>query len=342
MTPSSCSPRWLTGRAGHRGRGMGGRRRGRRRQRPGAGRAAGRVELALDLPHQSAHHPRHLGGRRGDLAAARQHARQHPCRRARQSAARLAHRRCGNRPGAGRGGAGVHGADRGTGMAAVAYLAGTGRRARSGSRVRGPHPPSRRPPGRARALFRSPLQCWCRRAGRLLHGLCGHALGLYAAADRRMDSRSCTPTFRLAPGPITAGIVSPFKGRLSARFGMRSTVVAGAVLFAAAGAWPLASAGGGPAYAAVVLPSTGRWGVANALIQPSLFASADRRARSWRRGQRCWPWHARSGRPWAWRSSWPYSVPPGNGPGRVRPCLDRCPDHRGHDRLRRPAPPAWS
>ena len=79
----------------------------------------------------------------------------------------------------------------------------------------------------------------------------------------------------IAPGPITAGIVSPFSGRLSARFGMRSTVVAGAVFFAAAGAWPLASAGDGPAYAAVVLPSMLLWGVANALIQPSLFASAD-------------------------------------------------------------------
>ena len=79
----------------------------------------------------------------------------------------------------------------------------------------------------------------------------------------------------IAPGPITAGIVSPFSGRLSARFGIRSTVVAGAVLFAAAGAWPLASAGDGPAYAAVVLPSMLLWGLANALIQPSLFASAD-------------------------------------------------------------------
>jgi EmrB/QacA subfamily drug resistance transporter len=79
----------------------------------------------------------------------------------------------------------------------------------------------------------------------------------------------------IAPGPITAGIVSPFSGRLSARFGMRGTVAAGAVFFAAAGAWPLASAGGGPAYAKVVLPSMLLWGVANALIQPSLFACAD-------------------------------------------------------------------
>jgi EmrB/QacA subfamily drug resistance transporter len=79
----------------------------------------------------------------------------------------------------------------------------------------------------------------------------------------------------ISPGPVTAGIVSPFSGRLSARFGVRGTVVAGAVLFAAAGGWPLASAGASPAYAAVVLPAMLLWGVANALIQPSLFACAD-------------------------------------------------------------------
>jgi EmrB/QacA subfamily drug resistance transporter len=79
----------------------------------------------------------------------------------------------------------------------------------------------------------------------------------------------------IAPGPITAGVVAPFSGRLSARFGTGATVVTGAVMFAAAGAWPLASAGGAPAYAAVVLPSMLLWGVANALIQPPLFACAD-------------------------------------------------------------------
>jgi EmrB/QacA subfamily drug resistance transporter len=78
----------------------------------------------------------------------------------------------------------------------------------------------------------------------------------------------------IAPGPVTAGIVSPFSGRLSARFGVRGMVVAGAVLFAAAGAWPLATAGPSPAYAAVVLPAMLAWGVANALIQPALFAAA--------------------------------------------------------------------
>jgi hypothetical protein len=79
----------------------------------------------------------------------------------------------------------------------------------------------------------------------------------------------------IAPGPITAGVISPFSGRLWARFGVPSIVVTGAVLFAAAGAWPLVTAGHVPAYTAVVLPSMLLWGVANALIQPSLFASAD-------------------------------------------------------------------
>jgi EmrB/QacA subfamily drug resistance transporter len=79
----------------------------------------------------------------------------------------------------------------------------------------------------------------------------------------------------IAPGPIAAGVISPFSGRLAARFGMPGTVATGAVLFAAAGAWPLASAGNVPDYAAVVLPSMLLWGAANALIQPALFASAD-------------------------------------------------------------------
>ncbi|MGN6793975.1 MAG: MFS transporter [Streptosporangiaceae bacterium] len=84
----------------------------------------------------------------------------------------------------------------------------------------------------------------------------------------------------IAPGPITAGIVSPFTGRLSARFGMRTTVAAGALFFAAAAGWLLASAGNRPAYVHVVLPTMLLWGIANALIQPSLLATADTAPRS--------------------------------------------------------------
>jgi MFS family permease len=78
----------------------------------------------------------------------------------------------------------------------------------------------------------------------------------------------------IAPGPIANGIVAPMSGRLSARLGIRRTVVAGAVLFAAAALWLLLGAGGAPAYWSVVLPSMLLWGVANALIQPALFAAA--------------------------------------------------------------------
>ena len=141
----------------------------------------------------------------------------------------------------------------------------------------------------------------------------------------------------IAPGPITAGIVSPFSGRLSARFGVRGTVVAGAVLFAAAGAWPLASAGDSPAYAAVVLPAMLLWGVANALIQPSLFACADAAPRAELASGSAVLATARQ-----LGSALGVAIfvavlggQRGDRPGRVRPCLAHCRDHRSHHRLRR-------
>jgi MFS family permease len=79
----------------------------------------------------------------------------------------------------------------------------------------------------------------------------------------------------IVPGPATAGFVSLAAGRLAARAGSAATVAAGAAAFAAAGAWLLAGASGHPAYVAVALPAGLLWGVANGLIQPSLFACAD-------------------------------------------------------------------
>ncbi len=79
----------------------------------------------------------------------------------------------------------------------------------------------------------------------------------------------------IAPGPITAGVLSLFARRLWARLGVRGTVVVGALHFAAAGAWLLASAQDSDDRATVVLPAMVLWGVANALIQPSLFGCAD-------------------------------------------------------------------
>jgi EmrB/QacA subfamily drug resistance transporter len=79
----------------------------------------------------------------------------------------------------------------------------------------------------------------------------------------------------IVPAPLTVALGAPFSGLVAARLGRRATVGAGAALFAASAAWPLAAAGPRPAYLAVVLPSMLAWGVANALIQPSLFAAAD-------------------------------------------------------------------
>jgi EmrB/QacA subfamily drug resistance transporter len=79
----------------------------------------------------------------------------------------------------------------------------------------------------------------------------------------------------IAPGPCTAALLSPFSGRLSARFGFRSVVVSGAVFFAAAGAWLLLGAATASGYASSVLPGLICWGIANALLQPALFATAD-------------------------------------------------------------------
>ena len=186
-----------------------------------------------------------------------------------------AHRRRGNGLGAGRGGPAMHRADRGTTVAAVAHLAGTGRRAGAWGPGSWPTSVAARIRWSRHGSFRCALS---------VPVLPGSSPTTPALRPCSWARRCCSPghgTFSvlhaaasIAPGPITAGIVSPFSGRLSARFGVRGTVVAGAVFFAAAGAWLLASAGDSPAYAAVVLPAMLLWGVANALIQPSLFACA--------------------------------------------------------------------
>jgi MFS family permease len=84
----------------------------------------------------------------------------------------------------------------------------------------------------------------------------------------------------IAPAPVTAAAGAPFSGLVSARIGIRSTVVTGAALFAAAAAWLLAANGRFAGYPAVMLPSMVLWGLANALVQPSLFAAAAAAPRS--------------------------------------------------------------
>jgi EmrB/QacA subfamily drug resistance transporter len=78
-----------------------------------------------------------------------------------------------------------------------------------------------------------------------------------------------------APGLTIAGVCAPFSGRVVERFGARATLVAGAVLFGMAAAWRLVTSSDAPAYWTMVLPTILLWGVANALIQPTLFRAAD-------------------------------------------------------------------
>jgi EmrB/QacA subfamily drug resistance transporter len=99
-------------------------------------------------------------------------------------------------------------------------------------------------------------------------------LGTTLLLTQRLHFSVLDAALGIAPGPITAGIVSLFSGRLAARMGVRTTIVAGAAAFGTAGAWPLVMAGEAPTYLAAILPSMVLWGIANALIQPTLFAAA--------------------------------------------------------------------
>lgn len=78
----------------------------------------------------------------------------------------------------------------------------------------------------------------------------------------------------IAPAPAMNTVLSPLSGHLVTRLGSRRVIVVGSALFAAAAALPLLHAGN-ISYPAIVLPSMVLWGTANALIYPTLFATAD-------------------------------------------------------------------
>jgi hypothetical protein len=71
----------------------------------------------------------------------------------------------------------------------------------------------------------------------------GHAAGYDTAVDRGKHLSVVHAALWLVPGPISAGVASPFSGRITARLGLRRALLL--------------------------------WGVANALIQPTLFGGAD-------------------------------------------------------------------
>jgi EmrB/QacA subfamily drug resistance transporter len=106
-------------------------------------------------------------------------------------------------------------------------------------------------------------------------GFAGMLLGLTLLLTDEWHLSVLGAALALSPGPLTAGILSPLSGRLSAWIGLRGMVLAGSVLFAATAALPLLTATSTPEYGRVVLPCLLLWGVANALLQPTLFATAD-------------------------------------------------------------------
>jgi EmrB/QacA subfamily drug resistance transporter len=78
-----------------------------------------------------------------------------------------------------------------------------------------------------------------------------------------------------APGLAIAGVCAPFSGRIVGRLGARTTLLTGAALFGVAAGWRLIATTETPTYWTMVLPTILLWGVANALIQPTLFRAAD-------------------------------------------------------------------
>jgi EmrB/QacA subfamily drug resistance transporter len=106
-------------------------------------------------------------------------------------------------------------------------------------------------------------------------GFAVNLLGLTVLLTEGMHLSVLGAALGMAPGPISAGLASPFSSRITARLGVRPTLVLGATLFALAAVWPLVATSDVPVYLSNVLPSLVCWGVANALIQPTLFAGAD-------------------------------------------------------------------
>ena len=107
-------------------------------------------------------------------------------------------------------------------------------------------------------------------------GFSVNLLGITLLLTEHMHLSVLEAALGMVPGAISAGIASPFSGRIGARLGVGRTLLAGGALFALAALWPLLlGRGEAPGYAAGLLPSLVLWGVANAFIQPTLFNGAD-------------------------------------------------------------------
>jgi EmrB/QacA subfamily drug resistance transporter len=106
-------------------------------------------------------------------------------------------------------------------------------------------------------------------------GFAVNLLGITLLLTQGMHLSVLEAALGLIPGPLSAGVTSPFSGLVVARIGARRTMLVGSGLFALAGLFPLLAPGGSPMYWTTVLPSLVCWGLANSCIQPVLFGGAD-------------------------------------------------------------------
>jgi EmrB/QacA subfamily drug resistance transporter len=78
----------------------------------------------------------------------------------------------------------------------------------------------------------------------------------------------------MMPGPFVVMVLAPQLGRLAARFGQRSLLVPGGLVYASSGAWLLIFLDAEPAWASHLLPASLLSGLGIALVTPHLTSAA--------------------------------------------------------------------
>src|SRR5580765_668844 len=78
----------------------------------------------------------------------------------------------------------------------------------------------------------------------------------------------------MMPGPVVVMVLAPLLGRVAARFGQRTLLVPGGLVYAAAGVWLLTSAGSQPSYATELLPAGLVAGLGVSMVIPHLTSAA--------------------------------------------------------------------